>query len=78
MSAKTLKAMQARRPAKIFELQVLQVKIACLNSRYKYHSHELLPDQQDLQMLHLPVHHLYWQPGAEDLQISKGLFLIGW
>ena len=47
--------------------------IACLNSRNQYNSHKLLPVPQDLQMLHLPVHPLYCQPGAEDLQILRRL-----
>ena len=61
-----MKAMQARGPAKIFKLQVLQVN-----------SHKLLPVQQDLQMLYLPVHPLYCQPGAEDLQILRRLWTCG-
>ena len=48
--------------------------IACLNCKNQYNSHKLLPVQQDLQMLHLPVHPLYCQPGAEDLQIPRRLF----
>ena len=36
---------------------------------------KFLPAQQDLQMPHLPVHLLYHQSAAEDLQISQRLFL---
>ena len=77
VSAKTLKAMPAPGPAKSFKLQVLQQckSIAGLNSRNQCNSHKLLPVQQNLQMLQLPVHHLYCQPGAEDLQISRKLIL---
>ena len=37
---------------------------------------KLLPVQQDLQMLYLPVHPFYCQSGAEDLQISWRLHNI--
>ena len=48
--------------------------IACPNNWNQYNSHKLLPVQQNLQMLLLPVHPLYCQPGAEDLQISRRLY----
>ena len=36
-----------------------------------------MPVQWDLQMLHLPVHPLYCQLGAEDLQIWRRLIMVG-
>ena len=69
VSAKTLKAMPARGPAK----SKSHKSNAGLNSRNQCNSHKLLPVQQDLQMLQLPVHRLYCQPGAEDLLISRRL-----
>ena len=47
--------------------------IVCLNIRKQYKSHKFLPVQQDLQMLYLPVHPLFCQPVAEDLQILRRL-----
>ena len=44
--------------------------VACLNSRNQCNSHKILPVQQDLQILHLPVLPLqYCQPGVKDLQV---------
>ena len=44
--------------------------VAYLNSRNQCDSHKLLPVQQNLQILNLPVHPLYCQPGAkEHLQV---------
>ena len=75
VSVKTLKAMQAQGPAKISKLHVLKVKILYVSMvRTNVVSHKLLPVQQDLQMLHLPVHPLYCEPGAEDLQVSQRLW----
>ena len=53
-------------PQKYFNCRSCK-SIACLYSRNQYNSHKLFPVQQDLQMLHLPVHPLYCQPGAKDL-----------
>ena len=69
VSMKTLKAMQARGPAKYWNWMTC-MSIAWLNISNRCNSHKLLPVQQDLQMLHLPDHPLFRQPGAEDLKVS--------
>ena len=76
VSAKTLKAVQAQGPAKIYINCRSCKSMACLNSSNQCNSDKLLPVQQDLQMLHLPVHPLYCQPGPKDLQISWRLFIL--